>query len=457
VRLTAGLLDDAHGELPGIDWPALLEGPAATVLALARQLEVSQWLDGATLAQRQFAQLARLVPWLAEHSPAFSRRLEAAGLDADALSSPEGFAALPPVERRWFQQEDGIYCDAVPPGHEPVGENVTSGSTGEFLRVRRTRVSQLLWLAMVLRDHAWRRTDVSVPLTSVRAPNVGIKEFPDWGPPTSWLFPTGPALSMSTRLPGHELYDRMAAFGTGNLVIYPNALGTLVDEAEARGQLATLRAVRTVGEMVSDRLRERTRDILGLEIADAYTCQEAGYVALQCPDSGLYHLMAESLIVEVLRDDGTPCADDEIGRVVITDIHNHATPLVRYGLGDHAQVASPCPCGRGLPTVRRIVGRSRNLIRLPTGDRVWPSLGGFGPQGFLSRLPILQYQMLQTELDKLEVRLVTARPFTAEDEQILAERTRSSLGHAFRFEFRYYEGRLPLPDSGKFEDFICLV
>ena len=370
--MRAGLLDSACGRVPGIEWPAVAEGPGATVLALVRHMESSQWSDTATLQQMQFNQLRRLLPWLVSQSPAFARRINEGGLAADEIASSEGFAALQPIERRWFQQEEDVYCETVPSGHEPLGDNVTSGSTGEFLRVRRTRVNQLMWLAMVLRDHVWRGTDFSVPLTSVRAPNVGIKEFPNWGVPMNWLFRSGPALAMPTKLPGHELYDRLAVFGTGNLVIYPNALGTVLDEVETRGKLEKLTAIRTVGEMVSEQLRERTRDLLGIEIADAYTCQEAGYIALQCPDSGLYHFMAEALIVEVLRADGTPCEPGEIGRVVITDIHNHATPVVRYALGDMAEASGPCPCGRGLPTVRRIVGRSRNLIRLPTGDRVWP-------------------------------------------------------------------------------------
>ncbi len=236
-----------------------------------------------------------------------------------------------------------------PQGHEPVGENVTSGSTGEFLRVRRTRVNQLIWLAMVLRDHVWRGTDFSVPLTSVRAPNVGIKEFPNWGLPMSWLFSSGPSLAMPTKLPGRELYDRMAAFGTGNLVIYPNALGTVLDEVEARGKLKSLKAIRTVGEMVSDALRERTRELLGIEIADAYTCQEAGYIALQCPDSGLYHFMAEALIVEVLRERWNSLRGrrDRPGRH-----HRYPQPcdacrplrIRRYGRGERSVPVRPRAC-----------------------------------------------------------------------------------------------------------------
>lgn len=72
-------------------------------------------------------------------------------------------------------------------------------------------------------------------------------------------------------------------------------------------------------------------------------------------------------------------------------------------------------------------------------------------------MPILQFQILQTEPDLLEIRLATARPFTAEDERLIEERTLGALGHPFRLRFRYFEGRLPMPESGKFEDFICLV
>ena len=39
--------------------------------------------------------------------------------------------------------------------------------------------------------------------------------------------------------------------------------------------------------------------------------------------------------------------------MVITDLHNFATPLIRYELGDYAEVGTPCPTGRGLPVLNR--------------------------------------------------------------------------------------------------------
>lgn len=456
--MSASLLDSARGSIAGIAWPPLVEGPAATVLALARHLEAAQWLEREAIAERQFAQLRSLVQWLGDHSPAFARRLREAGLTGEALASPDGFAALPPIERRWFQSEPDIESDAVPRGHEPFGVAVTSGSTGEVLRVRRTRANQLVWLAMLLREHVWQGTDFSVPLATMRATNPRIARFPDWGPPVSLLYETGPALTLPIGLEGDVVLDQLLAFRPGNLVIYPNALHVLLEAVERRGAaLDGLQAIRTVGEVVTPALRERTRAALGLEIADAYTSQEAGYLALQCPASGLYHLMAESALVEVLRADGSVCGEGETGRVAVTDLHNFATPVVRYLIGDLAEVGPPCPCGRGLPTLTGIVGRNRNLIRYPDGTRRWPSHGGFGPQGYLKLVPILQYQCVQSEPDLIEMRLVTVRPLRPDEEQLVVERMQAALGFPFRIEFRYFEGRLPVPSSGKFEDFICLV
>ena len=95
--------------------------------------------------------------------------------------------------------------------------------------------------------------------------------------------------------------------------------------------------------------------------------------------------MAESVLVEILNDDGTPCAPGEIGRVVVTALQNFATPLIRYEVGDYAEASAPCPCGRGLPVIRRIMGRVRNLLVLPDGKKIWPA---FGSRGLTEIAPI---------------------------------------------------------------------
>jgi phenylacetate-CoA ligase len=193
---------------------------------------------------------------------------------------------------------------------------------------------------------------------------------------------------------------------------------------------------------------------LGVPIVDAYSAQEVGVIALQCPVSGLYHVQAESLIVEVLDAKGGACRPGESGRVVVTDLHNFATPLLRYELRDYAEVGPTCSCGRGLPTLRRVLGRERNMVQLPNGQRHWPLVG---LHRFREVGQILQYQLVQHDLEQVEMRLVTAARLDAGAEARLIEIVQQALGHPFRIRLSYEQGELALGAGGKFEEFVCRV
>jgi len=172
------------------------------------------------------------------------------------------------------------------------------------------------------------------------------------------------------------------------------------------------------------------------------------------PESGLYHLMAETVLAEVLDEAGEPCAPGEMGRLVLTDLSNFATPIIRYEPGDYAELAGPCSCGRGLPALVRILGRSRNILRLPDGRRFWPRLN---PIRYRDLAPIAEYQIVQNEPDLLEMKLVVESPLTAKQEADLADLLRRAVGYPFRIAFTYYEGEIPRGPGRKFEEFLCFL
>ena len=160
-------------------------------------------------------------------------------------------------------------------------------------------------------------------------------------------------------------------------------------------------------------------------------------------------------MVEVLDDAGEPCAPGEVGRVVVTDLHNFATPLIRYELRDHAEVGEACACGRGLPTLRRFLGRRRNMVVLPDGRRQWPEVGFAQYRGIA---PIRQYQLVQIAPEEVEVRLVVEGGTLSEDQETrLSALIQTALRHPFGLRFKYSETELPHTRSGKFEEFVCLV
>jgi phenylacetate-CoA ligase len=165
-------------------------------------------------------------------------------------------------------------------------------------------------------------------------------------------------------------------------------------------------------------------------------------------------VMSESLLVEVLDNQGQPCAPGETGRIVITDLHNLASPIIRYDIGDYAQLGEPCSCGRGLQKLDRILGRRRNLIAKPNGDRHWP-LVGF--HAFGSIAPIRQYQMIQETLEQITVRFVTDEPLSIEQKTAFTTLVQKALGYEFELDIQDQRDNLPRQPGGKFEEFISRV
>ena len=450
------LFGNLRSDVSGIVWPPLARNTAALIHAYAARLSETQWLDPAEIAAHQRRQLGVLAQHCAQHSPAFAARLAAAGLTPADLAEPGGLQRLPPLTRQAMQRTDDLYCREVPNDHMPLGLNSTSGSTGEPVKVHRTALNHLGWMAMTLRDHQWQRRDSQLRLAGMSAHFHAIKAADDWGPPISTLFETGPGLSFPATLDIARMLPLLREFRPQILVTYPSVLGALLDRIEREGSgLDDLRHVRCMSEMVSPDLRVRAQAQLGIRLEDAYSSEECGFIALQCPDdAGGYHAMAETIWLEIVDDAGQPCAPGEMGRVLVTDLHNFATPLIRYDIGDFAVAGGACPCGRGLPRIERIVGRERNLVCKPDGSRHWP-LTGY-PR-YRAIAPVRQYQLIQHDLAIVEMRLVTERTLTADEEAGLAAQVCQSLGHDFAIRFVYFSGRLPLGTGGKFEEFVSHV
>lgn len=242
----------------------------------------------------------------------------------------------------------------------------------------------------------------------------------------------------------------------GILLTYPANLDALLTQMRHEGlTLPRLREVRTISGTVTAALRERCQQVLGVPLTDLYSAQEVGVIALQCPDSGLLHEQSEHVLIEVLDEQGQPCREGEIGQVVVTDLHNFAMPLIRYALRDWAEVGPPCSCGRGLPTLRRVVGRTRNMATSPDGNHFRPVLE---TQRMLEAMPQLrQYQFEQTAVDAITARLVCVPAPSPEQLQKLQATLQKMLGHAYRWTWQIGDTPLPLSAGGKFEEFISSI
>jgi len=129
-------------------------------------------------------------------------------------------------------------------------------------------------------------------------------------------------------------------------------------------------------------------------------------------------------------------------------------PLIRYELGDLAEVGTAHPsCGRGLPTLRRILGRYRNLFRFRDGKRVWPVFTNFQVHEFV---PLKQMQVVQIDLDHVEIRYVPDGSDRPIDLLGLTHSVRTTLDQPVEVTLRPVE-RIERSPSGKYEDCVSLV
>ena len=161
-------------------------------------------------------------------------------------------------------------------------------------------------------------------------------------------------------------------------------------------------------------------------------------------------MQSETVLLEVLDETGRACGPGEVGTVVVTPLLNYAMPLIRYEIGDFATPGERCSCGRGLPVLREIHGRTRDLLTLPSGERRYAWLG----RTIFTELPgIVQFQVVQKTLLELEVKLVVRRPLGPEGEAGLRSRLAKALGEQFAFSFTYHDA-IARAASGKYFEFV---
>jgi len=444
--------------IPEMRWPAVPGHAAARLLALQYQLDATQWLAPAELVSLQMSALTRVLEFARATVP-YYRDDPAYAVTGGAPLDVEAWARLPVLTRATIQDAgDRFASTEVPADHLPVKRITTSGSTGRPLSVLATEVTNLFWLGVTLRENRWHRRDVAARMAVIR-PDPARKVPPegllaaDWGMPIGTVFATGPLGLMSLQTDVAAQAQWLTEIDPQYVLTLPSNLLALVQHFRASGtRLPRLRQVCSMGETLTSEVRAACREVLGVGVTDMYSSQELGYVALQCPDAECYHVQSEVVYVEVLDVHGAPCRPGQTGRVVVTPLHNFAMPLVRYEVGDYAEVGGPCRCGRGLPVLNRIMGRQRNMLTLPTGERLWPTFAA----AWQPLEAIRQIQLVQTAPDAIRARIVGPRPLTTAEEATFTSELGRCLGYPFEVSFAYLDA-IDRSENMKFEDFVSLV
>jgi phenylacetate-CoA ligase len=425
---------------------------ARQVGAFGHMLSMAQWLSPQELEASQAQLTFKLLQHARRTTPFYRDRL-----DMD-IGSPakikERWRDIPILTRSQAMQNRLKLISRKPPRDMgPVSEGKTSGSTGLPFVFKKNGAMDIVSTALTERMFAWWSMDGRKSLAQISSDGTGSR---DGRITYGWHSRHGDGIKYFMGTYGDtELYLQwLTGCRPHYLGTYPAILKELARMVLDRGSDLRFERLFSFAAVLDQETRDLCRSAFGAEIADTYGTQEVGHIAAQCAQCGNYHTSAEAVIVEVLRDDGTPAAPGETGRVVVTPLYGYAMPLIRYALDDMAEVApAPNSCGRAHPTLRRILGRSRNLFRFRDGQSIWPVASSFRLWQFL---PLAQFQVVQLDFDRIEVRYVPDTSGRQPDVEGLTQRMRAVLRQEVDVTLRRVE-RVERTANGKLEECLSLI
>ncbi|WP_114238536.1 phenylacetate--CoA ligase family protein [Dyella sp. C9] len=416
-------------------------------LAYLDEYERSQWLSPEQLAELQWTRLKRLLEHCYRDVPYYQKQWRGLGITPDDIRSLDDYARLPTLTKADIRShaED---LKALSWRDRMLYKN-TSGSTGEPLRFGYTRESNDRRTAVMFRGYNW-----------AGAP-PGRRSLVLWGgglgnPPRMrrWkdqLFHAafGRRLVNSFHMTDTNLgeyADLIDRYKPEVLLGYFSPLLRLAQWLLEQGRrVHAPKAFIVNGEAMHEFQRKIVEEAYGCPAYNTYGCREFMMVAGECDQHRGMHVNIDHLVVERIAPPGAQL-DPLTGEAVVTDLFNYGMPFIRYATGDLI-TASPerCSCGRGLPLITQVEGRMLDAIRTPDG-RILP--GMFFPF-LLKEVPgVNQYQIVQRQLDRLDVRLVRGKAFTDDSLAMIQHEIRKVLGDSIELHCEFVD-TIPLTRSGK--------
>lgn len=226
---------------------------------------------------------------------------------------------------------------------------------------------------------------------------------------------------------------------------YPSAIFTFAKFINMQSRTLPLTAVFTTAEMLHDHQRLLLEQVFCCKVFDTYGCGDGMGGANECEKHEGMHINVETSIMQIVDKDGKDVGPGEIGEVVLTALHEYAMPLIRYAPGDLAIKGSqPCSCGRTLPLISKIVGRTSDLIELANGRKINGLSIPF--EGWTDTIE--KFQIVQTKLDELQVNIVPKPSTKQKDIETIFKRMQFFAGDGISISVNEVSS-IPMPISGK--------
>ena len=334
-----------------------------TTLAVRKQMDASQWWPADQLRALQLSRLRQLLSHAQAHVPYYRTMFAEIGFQPDQIRSVAELAQLPFLDKSKIRANtEALKADNA----QGLARFNTGGSSGEPLIffIGSQRVSH----DVAAKWRATRWWDV----------DIGDAEIVVWGSPIELggqdrIKQVRDQILRTQLLPAFEMSEAkldsfiasIRSIRPKMLFGYPSALTHIAQHAQKRGVAMNdlgIKVAFVTSERLYDNQRATISQVFGCPVANGYGGRDAGFIAHECPAGGM-HLTAEDLIVEIINEAGVVQPPGVAGEIVVTHLATNDFPFIRYRTGDIGVLdTGTCSCGRGLPMLKEIQGRSTDFV-----------------------------------------------------------------------------------------------
>jgi len=419
-----------------------------------REMEKSQWFRPDQVEALQTENLRRFLSSVEQHVPCYRELFAKFGFSAAEIVCLEDLQQLPLTDKSFILANlEQLKADIA----VGLSRSNTGGSSGEPLifYIGKNRISHDV--AAKWRATRWWGVDIGDPEIVVWGSPIElgtqdrVRQFRDRVLRTRLL----PAFEMSKEKLD-SFIRTIRSVRPKMLFGYPSALSHIASYAEGQGISMDdlgIKVAFVTSERCYDHQREKIQSVFGCPVANGYGGRDAGFIAHQCPEGGM-HITAEDIIVEIIDKKGKVLPKGESGEIVVTHLATQDFPFIRYRTGDIGALSPDlCSCGRGLPLLKEIQGRTTDFIVAQDGT----VLHGLALIYVLRDLAgVKEFKIVQESVGKTRVQIVKDDAYQQNFDLIIQSEFKKRLGENVEINIEYKD-EIKAEKSGKYRYVVSKV
>lgn len=402
------------------------------------EIEKTQWCSRDEIQTLQWNKMKGLLDHAYRNVPWYRNIFKERGLSPADIKSHEDLRLLPVLGKEDLRQSANDFTASSYSAKTSIIKS--SGSTGVSVKFARDRKSTGYGRAAMYRGHRWHGV------------NIGDMEARLWGVPISFkdmvTHKVGDFLLNRFRERSFDLteevmdefYTAMKRKRPAYLMGYPSLVYQYAVFLKSRGDVLpfAIRMVKVTSETLFDYQKEVIEEVFKCPVVNEYGAAEVGLVGFECPSSRM-HLMSECVFVE--EDNSGEGLSDDSRDLIITDLNNYAHPIIRYRLGDRGRLSSDsCVCGRGLPLIESIQGRTSDVVFRDDGSPVHSAVFSYILKEITKAgMGVSQYKVYQDSVGQLRIEIVKGDTYREDAEIFLNESVCKILGKGTVIEIDYVD------------------